>query len=191
MADKIILVCGFGRCGSSMVMQMLKAAGIDMDGVPPYYETPLCFDGEWISQQVGRAVKVLEPHRKGRVYPKADFICIWLDRDIKQQARSHVKFHREKKGLVVMNPRYSRKKVMEYFKTERSKAVKLCESLGPTLILEFEELVSRPLKCAYLIAEHCGIDIRGNLKRMSEAVIRRDPECRKGLEMEIFLSGGL
>lgn len=36
--DTLILVCGFGRCGSSLVMQMLDVGGLPVVGSFPDYE---------------------------------------------------------------------------------------------------------------------------------------------------------
>jgi len=188
VATMIILVCGFGRCGSSLVMQMLKTAGIGVDGVPPYYETPQGYDGDWISQQEGRAVKILEPHRHDRHFLPGNYACIWLDRDLKEQAKSHFKFQTEKRGLILTESRNKRKDLIKWFKKERSKAINVCESLGPTLYLEFEELLSHPTASAAQICQHCEIPIEGNLYRMSQVAIEREPDCRDSLDLELKLA---
>jgi len=188
MNEIIILVCGFGRCGSSLVMQMLKAAGISVDGVPPYYETMFGYDGKWIAQQTGRAVKILEPHRHDRNFEPGNYVCIWIDRDLKEQAKSHVQFHREKKKLVVMNPRYSRRELIKFFKKERKEGVRACESLGPTLYLKFEDLIKDSIGSAALIGYHCGIPAEKVLI-MDRVVVPRETKCRDSLDLELKLSG--
>ena len=188
MSDKIILVCGFGRCGSSLVMQMLYSAGIGMNGTPPYYELEGTRSPEWIANQHGRAIKILEPHRHGWKFNPADYAVIWLDRDYSEMAKSHVKFQTSKRGVGVANQRGSRKHLVKWFKQQRPIATKLCESLGPTLYLRFQDLLSQPNTCAIRLAQHCGID-RDCIEAMASAVFSRTPEARPTLDLELKLEG--
>lgn len=61
----MVIVSGFGRCGSSMTMQMLAAGGIECLGEWPSFEHPkaLKLDMAWLRAQEGKALKVLDPHR--------------------------------------------------------------------------------------------------------------------------------
>ena len=67
--NMIILVVGFGRCGSSLCMQMLNAAGVDCLGEAPHYEDPRTvikrLSQNWLYLQDGKAVKVLDFHLTG------------------------------------------------------------------------------------------------------------------------------
>src|SRR5262245_14505758 len=96
-SERITFVSGFPRCGSSMVMQMLKAGGFPLfydEGREAAYETTLIFklpgDCAWLLRCQGRAVKLLDPH----VYTpprELSYDVIWLERDPVEQARSQVK----------------------------------------------------------------------------------------------------
>ena len=94
-----LIVTGFGRCGTTMVMTMLDAGGFPVAGHRPAYEVaaamgPGRLDHDWMDRQAGRAVKVIDPticplHR----YPfRAPPVVICLQRDLTQQARSQIAF---------------------------------------------------------------------------------------------------
>jgi hypothetical protein len=61
----IILVAGLGRCGSSLVMRLLDAAGVPTVGTfPAFEEQTLPRDAlGWVEAYAGRAVKVLDLSR--------------------------------------------------------------------------------------------------------------------------------
>ena len=91
MSLPITVVAGFGRCGSSLVMQMLAAGGMRTPYSSfPSYEIPHGIK-VLMGELYGGAVKILDPHvhqpPKGHVYR-----FIWLDRDPVQQAKSMAKF---------------------------------------------------------------------------------------------------
>ncbi|MHB8286386.1 MAG: hypothetical protein ACYDD1_17175 [Caulobacteraceae bacterium] len=71
-----IIVSGLGRCGSSLTMQMLNAAGVHCVGSFPSFEGPECeaFQEGFITAErwaavAGRAVKLLDPHRRAIAWP--------------------------------------------------------------------------------------------------------------------------
>lgn len=92
-----LIVTGFGRCGTTMVMTMLDAGGFPVAGPRPAYEVAAAMgvgrlDHDWMDWQTGRAVKVIDPttcplHR----YPfRVPPVVICLQRDLTQQARSQI-----------------------------------------------------------------------------------------------------
>lgn len=89
------LVAGFGRCGSSLVMAMLKAGGLPEVGTPPIYEvaefntTYTC--ATFLERSGGGILKWLEP--LATVLPSAmrGGPILWLDRDPSEWAESHLK----------------------------------------------------------------------------------------------------
>jgi len=94
MKDKIIVVCGLGRCGSSLMMQMLHAGGLTCTGEAPPYEHPNGamnhFNARWLTQQTDKATKVLLPHHVK--FLPANYYFIWLERNPLEQAKSTFKF---------------------------------------------------------------------------------------------------
>ncbi|MCH8136647.1 MAG: sulfotransferase domain-containing protein [Proteobacteria bacterium] len=185
--NSVILVCGLGRCGSSLVMQMLKAGGISVDGTAPWYETRDIYDGHWIAQQAGRAIKILEPHKRGITFESGDYKSIWIDRDPREQAKSYIKFLRDRKHVPIADPGYQRKKLIASFKEERPKGVAVCEDLGPVLYLQFEKLIEEPVLCALDIALFVGIDSIRSLYEMSIQVQDRSPEKLPTMDLETDL----
>ncbi|SFP62484.1 hypothetical protein [Sphingomonas rubra] len=96
MTDATIIVTGLGRCGTSLIMQMLAVGGLPMVGIYPDFESEAAEHERgaapslWLSRTAGRAVKVLDPHL---VPPPAGgaYRAIWLTRDLDQQAASQIK----------------------------------------------------------------------------------------------------
>jgi hypothetical protein len=180
----ITIVAGFGRCGSSLVMQMLAAGGMPT----PYSEYPSYEINQkknlLISALQGGAIKVLDPHINrppvGPVYR-----WIWLDRDPVQQAKSMAKFWKAAmvdapSGLPPM-PEFAPDqiaKLAEAFRRDRPRAngvmLKYTQPAG-ILKLKFEDILAAPNFAAKLLSKFCG----GGLdeKAMAAAVRPRGPEC--------------
>ena len=142
----VLLVCGFGRCGSSLMMQMLQAGGIPVAGEYPAFEHDGArvgaIDMGWLEQQAGRAVKVLDPHKS----PSIDFLphlAIWIDRNEEEQAKSHAKFLAALTGIVM--DRGQRRAFAASFRQERRHAMR-CASGNPDRLYRttFEMLVETP-----------------------------------------------
>src|SRR3990167_11411680 len=105
--EPIVIVAGMGRCGTSLVMAMLEAAGgagaPALGARPPGYELIALRealhhrprpDYAWCAAAAGGAGKVIEPHRYP-VPPAAVWPCrvIWLERaDLAAQAQSWLQY---------------------------------------------------------------------------------------------------
>lgn len=142
----VLLVCGFGRCGSSLMMQMLRAGGVPTIGEFPDFEDARTCLGqmnlEWLGQQHGQAVKVLDPHK----CPRMDGlrrIAIWIDRDPAEQAKSHAKFMAATMGIAMS--RANRRAFESSFRRERLHAMR-CASRDQDRLFRttFEMLVESP-----------------------------------------------
>ena len=179
MSGHCIVVSGFGRCGSSLVMQMLAAGGVPCLGKYPAYESRQVL-------QPGRrqAVKILDPQRADPT-PYAippDARVIFLTRDPSEQARSLAKF-----TSIMVGVSYSRDQ-------RRALAVQLRDdwrlarrAIGsrPLLVLSFESLLALPLVCARKLAEFVGGEF--DVGAAARQVRPRTPECAAGMDMEIAL----
>lgn len=185
MDSPVILVCGFARCGSSLVMQMLDAGGVPTVGEYPAFEddrTGLERDPEWISRQRGKALKLLDPqYPNGRLMP-GDYRIIWLDRDPRQQSRSQAKFAHLLMGLPIN--RKGRRALARSYATDLPVALKILIDRGPVLRLRFEDILADPAAAARRIREHVGV---GRVADMAAQVKARSSKCAPSLSMELSL----
>jgi hypothetical protein len=185
MTSGPIVVSGFGRCGSSLVMQMLHAGGVPCLGDYP------AFDGR-ATVQPGQAVKILDPHRSAptpyAIPPGAR--VIWLDRDPSDQARSIVKFTRMLMG--VNYSRDQRRALVKQLLGDRRKAM-LAIGSRPLLVLSFDSLLANPNACARKLAEFVGGEFDGgefDVDAAARQVRPRSPDCAGGMDMELALMRG-
>ena len=181
----ITIVAGFGRCGSSLVMQMLAAGGMPTPySEYPSYEINISNTRVLMSALQGGAIKVLDPHvNRPPVGP--EYRWIWLDRDPVQQAKSMAKFWKaamvEAPSELPPMPEFTRDqiaKLTEAFKRDRPRAngvmLKYTQCTG-ILKLRFEAILADPAGAAKKLNAFCG----GGLdeKAMVAAVHPRGPEC--------------
>lgn len=181
----LTIVSGFGRCGTSMVMQMLAAGGAPVVGTHPDYEVEeVMFDVlplSWAQGLGDRAVKVLDPRR--HIPPKElETRYIWLDRNPKEQAKSQIKFLRQ-----VVQVRGRANRVAASLREDRKHAVAFI-SRQPHMIFRFEEILAFPLQ----VAQRFGDWFPGfDADAAARAVIRRSPDCAPDLRIEAALMLGL
>jgi len=179
-----IIVAGLGRCGSSMLMQMLSRGGMPCVGEWPAFEpeeakTPT---RSFIALCAGSAVKVLDPQRVGL---PGDVRVIWLDRDHVQQARSHAKFLHLLMGVHV--GRQERRRLEQSFIRDTHLAMATIGS-RPLIRLRFEHVLTDPTGTAQLLAEFTRYQ-PFDVAAASRAVRTRPAACAKGLDMELSLMG--
>lgn len=170
---KLIMVCGAGRCGSSLMMQMLNACGLHLSGDYPGFEDNRIESGcgDWMIEY--DAVKVLDPQLREFDLGERGAVVIWLDRDLDQQARSFLKMMSVFFG---MSPaRHAHKCLMRDIETDRKKALRKLERIGCEIIrVKFEDLL---LGDVDVIAEKFGFDP----DIMRSMIIERPPECLVGM----------
>ncbi len=191
----IVIVAGFGRCGSSLCMQMLSLGGMPCAGRWPAYE-PAETRGivlgetlslEWLHSIDGHAVKVLDP-QNGRIPEGPDYFVIWLSRDPAEQARSQMKLV-NMMGFPVT--REMRTKFRRSYVEDRPAAMRSLFGCKPKAIVEvqYEQLIRRPLDTAKLIAGHItrygGKEL--DAAKMASAVRKTDPRAAPDMAMEIQL----
>lgn len=180
MSAAITLVSGFGRCGSSLVMQMLAAGGMPATGDYPTFEAtcPGHIRGvDWWPSLAGKALKVLDP-TWGSVPGGLGcrYRAIWLDRDPAEQAKSWQKFSAMFLP-VPMQGRESRRALMASYRKDRPGCLELlrrrCE--GRVLELRFERILSHPAETAQAI--NAFIELGLDVAAMAAAVRPRPPRC--------------
>lgn len=186
-----ILVCGFGRCGSSLMMQMLHRGGIPTAGEWPSFEDDHCgvvggkIDPEWMASKVGYAIKILDPHLIQ--IPRGNYVAIWMGRDDREQAKSQAKFAHLLLGLPRPDRTMVRKLAASYQK-DRPTAMRALERAGVADILHirFEHLVGPGASDAIgMVEDFLGREL--DVAAMRGAIKSRGPSCAPGLDMEMAL----
>lgn len=179
----LTLVCGLGRCGTTMMMHMLRAGGASVVGSAPAFEVDeaakLPIDPTWLASLGDKAVKVLDPHRgwRGQVPARV----IWMDRDDTEQAKSQVKFLRLVGGVPI--PTGAWKAMRSGLRTDREKCMR---SLRPheRKIFSFEAILASPGSAASNLAEWFdGFDQAS----AASVVRRRSPKCEPSMRIEADL----
>lgn len=186
MTRPCIVVAGQGRCGTSLVMQMLFAAGVPCDGDWPSFESEAqmigTIDPEAFAARRDQAVKILDPGKCG-LGSLPGHVVIWLDRDPVEQARSQIKFMRGH-GVDIEDSRATRRGLASTLRSdrERHRAALGIPGKTPSLSVGFGILVLDPAWVAGAIA--------GFLKQhqwpaldtdaMTSVVRRRPSDCYPG-----------
>lgn len=178
-----LIVAGLGRCGTSLVMRMLDAAGVPTVGEFPGWE-----DGhaqrlledrpdEWAKLIKGKAVKVLDAHR-WRMPDLGEYDLIWLFRDPREQAKSMVKLL--SMAFTMIQPdRKTIRTIARSIEHDTPAALKSIRSWGRErrgLAFRFEAIIESPISTAHAICSGFGID-RIKVDEMAAQVVKRPPTC--------------
>ena len=186
-AAPMIAVSGFGRCGSSMLMQMLHAGGVPCTGRAPAFEdnaVACAVTPEYVAEHAGHAVKVLDPQRVGL----PGFVrVIWMDRDTDEQARSIAKFTE-----LVHGVRYSREMRRSLPASLRRDRIAAMRVIGQRSVmnLRFEYVLANPLAAAVLLRAFVA-PLPLDIYPAAAQVRQRDSECAPGLDLELSLMSGV
>lgn len=172
-----IVVSGFGRCGSSLVMQMLAAGGVPCIGDYP------AFEGR-DAVQPGQAVKILDPHRPDPIPYEipAGARVIWVERDAHEQIASHDKFLRALTGLGY--DRASRRRAVASIAKDRAAGMRAIAG-RPLLVLRFEDVLAHPEHEALRIGLFVGVPF--DSQRAARQVLHRGPRCEPDMAIELRL----
>jgi hypothetical protein len=194
-----LIVAGQGRCGTSLVMQMLARAGVAVTGNAPTYEVvpEETSPAYWRENFGGKAIKILDPHLKRPPFG-LQYRAIWLDRNLEQQALSQVKLLKQL-GYDVLTDRRAIKRLVKLNRKNRSYAVNVLRSLaGPENCIgtTFEHLINSPHLAAKqiyekfkeFVPEHPGKSDAAVILEMAAVVKFRHADCYNGL-LELGLPG--
>lgn len=178
MSEPITLVAGLGRCGSSLVMQMLAAGGMATVGTFPDFEiedVAHLLPSEprrWVDLCAGKAVKLLDPQRcRPPVGP--DYHAIWLRRDATEQGRSMLKL------IGLPDTRENRRRMAGSIRRDgpRAKLALIAANAHHHGILEisFEAIILDPTAAVRDIADYLGRDL--NRGAMLACIRQRPAWC--------------
>lgn len=142
-----IIVSTFQRGGSSLLMQMIAAAGVPCLGTAPVFEDRASLDPspEFLARCAGKAVKVLEPGRSLAGAEPIDAFGFWLDRDPQQRAKSAMRLlSPDRRGATERN---SRRVLARSYRRDRDASLaalrRVCRR-GVALV-RFETLIVEPV----------------------------------------------
>jgi hypothetical protein len=186
MTRPCIIVAGMGRCGTSLMMQMLYAAGVPCEGPWPAFETdavlPGIFDAAAFDERQDHAIKMIDPMHLG---PGAlpHHVVIWMDRAHTEQAKSQIKFLRSAGGDVEAT-RPARRAMEATLRHDRplNRAALGIPGRTPAMAVPFEILLEDPAWVAQGVASFLaphgwtGLDVEA----MALVVRPRSPACYPG-----------
>lgn len=190
-AVRIVIVAGLGRCGSSLMMQMLQAGGMKCAGEFPAFELPetnhQAIRTEWLEQFQGGAVKILDPHYCPVVPDFPPAVMLWMTRDFYHQAKSQMKFALMLSGHEPRYDKHHLKRMEKSLERETVEALHAYSAL-PSMFVSFEGLLNNPLVMASKVAAFLKpFEFEIAPAKMAYAVNPRGPECADGLDMEMKL----
>ena len=176
-----VIVSGFPRCGSSLVMQMLAAGGMPVFHDPgmgyPSFETNLNLGCSSIDFLDGYALKWLEPQHAMPPRTSVEIRTIWMTRDHKQQARSAAKFLHAVSGIDL--DRSALRQFKASYDRDEKPSVALWRNRGAVMVLSFERLLGGGESCAAEIARFVGLDL--SVTAMAGEIRPRSAQCLPGL----------
>lgn len=181
-----IVVCGLPRCGSSLTLQMLDAAGVPVVGEYPIYEPGLEFNEELVATLDGKAFKILDPH-ENELPMGPSYRFIFLTRSRRQQTLSHLKMLRLTQNL---KGRITDSDIALYEESLAKDRVASFEKIrtyeGRTITIGFEDLVARTGATVNRIAWFLGLDSTAE-ERMAKCVVPRSVSVYPGmLELDLI-----
>jgi hypothetical protein len=166
----LLLVSGLGRCGSSLVMQMLRAGGLRVPGEYPFHEVDLrALD--WSQYD---AVKMMADQLG--ITPRAHKM-LWMTRSPREQVASIVKV------ALAANPYAHRGLLLREAQVWRAITV---PPHGAT-VLAFEGLVTDPKIAAQELCRWAGIPL-ARAPTMAAVVHVRSAKCEPGLTADELAS---
>ena len=188
LAPPPIIVTGWGRCGTTMVMHMLAAGGVPwVPGTHPISGeiaqspsrpaltaralAPLARSGHAIKLILGRPTDI--HHRP------TDADLIWCKRTPREQARSTRKF------LATLDPdapRPSERALADFYQAATPPA--LAAHRGRVHVLDYDHALTHPDQAAAALADFAGIPA-ALAPAMAAVVHQRRPECARGMDAEM------
>lgn len=191
MTEPTIGVCGFPRCGSSMLMRMLHVGGLPpVDGsASRSYELGGGFQhlaGINPERLWGRAIKLLDYPLWFEDWPQCiDWRFIWSDRDHHEQARSTIKFLAGI-GQIQMS-RGEWRRIARSYPRDRPRAMKALRDRGDVLTVRYDQILADPDKQAARIGEWVLQAYPGgtfDVDAAARVVHSRSPRCAPDLAFE-------
>lgn len=179
-----IVVTGFGRCGSTMAMHMLRAGGVPW--VPGTYESGEQA-GDAIEVRAGHASKLLlgGSARESDVWPGV--VAVWCYRTPREQAKSIIKF------MTALGERWPISVSAEARAIDHDTLAAVADIRASAMGLvrvDYDCTVLDPRFEARRLARELSPWVSLDAKAMAAVVHRRPWRCLEGLDTEISLTEG-
>lgn len=187
-----IVVSGNGRCGTSMMMQMLAAAGVPCLGrYPDFEDTDFAmstFRPDRMAAARECALKILDPGVM-KIPRLPHHVAIWMSRDPKQQTLSVAKLLYL---YGVVTDRSTRRRLERDIRTSKPRHLGAFRDM-PLGEVAFERILADPIGAATKLCAFLGRHGWPGLspEKMAAVVVRRGPECLEGmLEFDLLEERG-
>lgn len=184
----MVIVTGLGRCGLTVTMNMLHAAGWPCFGTPPAWEdVPATNYSVLMRVPDGYAVKIVDP-RLGQFARQFHSRVVFLTRDPLEQARSQIKIVESLFGDVVRPGAV--KKMTKAIKRHTVEARAIMRRVAPgagMMEMSFEDIIRTPALAAERLAEFVGLD-RARCADMAAVVLARGTACLPNLDVELRMA---
>lgn len=192
---KTIIVSGLGRCGSSLTMQMLEAAGVRMNGEHPAFEGPLASrftrgsatEADWAACE-GKATKILVADSRSLPALCGPVSVLWLHRDKREQARSQAKMACLLNDLPMPSRAHLRHWSASLTQEDRVWQRRWRAMGAEVFTISYDDIITSPFVSASLIAVALELDDSpATIRRVGQCVRKRAPRCAPDLSMEAAL----
>lgn len=190
MTDRVLLIAGLGRCGTTCVMNMLWRGGVPVGGPPPVFEADEMgrreVDLPWLRAQAGKAVKWVDPLlfrlAPGALRPPPAIVL--LSRDPKEQAKSQLKFLSP--VFAGFGHRDQRRAMAASVARDTRRLASTLEALGTVYHLTFKFLLNDPQTASRKLAAitHSALGADLDIAAAASVVRRRSARCAPDLSIE-------
>lgn len=186
-----IFVAGLGRCGTTMMMHVLRAGGVPVAGPAPAFEVREMAPGAglavrqaWVEKHAGKAIKWIDPIAAPLALPK-NSIAILMRRDRVEQAKSQMKMI----ALTVpgANTRSARRAMAAMIRVDVHKTWAQLQLVTDARLMavDFEDVIVRPAETMKRLEDFLAdCDVSFDSAAGQTAILRRPVACEPLFDIE-------
>ncbi len=184
MSQPITVVCGLPRSGTTLMMSMLHAGGMEvyaenMDSFETIRNLELPKFDAFLYDCRGKAVKILDPLYFTPPRSKHNYRFIWMKRNAEEIVRSQFKFFKLENPDAVMRVGNLVNLTNQFRANATDSIAMLTKYRTPgVLIVPFEDVLADSIGVAAKVREYLGRPL--DELAMASRVIERGPECYDG-----------
>jgi tetratricopeptide (TPR) repeat protein len=199
LEESVIVVTGLPRSGTSMLMQMLAAGGMDVlsdelreadeDNPRGYFEFEpvknLLKDSKWLAEGRGRAVKIVAP-LLAALPPELAHRVILCERDLDEVLDSQERMLVRRNQALLATPERRRMLKDEYARmVDRMKAMLMRRPYTQLLLIEHRKVISDPLVAAERMNKFLGgrLDVAMMAAAIDPALHRNHAITLQGVQL--------